>query len=249
MNPIVKLIKNVITLLFEVLGIAVLVWSILLIGTTLRVLTNVNQEIETIANAFVQYNRIVNDKTILPNFEQLIKTNVLIVNETREIMGSGTTITIDGKIFILSAGHLDDPTDIFFVVEGNERRPIILVKVNHGIDLSLFKYVTESDYDNLVTAKIAKEDSKCGDSVWAIGNPAGLEDAITRGTLVRKTGIHDLIDAKIYHGSSGGGLFNTRGELIGVNVLLVGFGDYCLGSSVNLDTINNFLSGAIESEI
>jgi S1-C subfamily serine protease len=183
----------------------------------------------------------------LPNFENLVKANVLIINETKGCAGSGTNIVMDGKVYILSAGHLDDPTDTFFVREGAVYRSIKLVKVNHGVDLALFEYMDK--YADLSIASIAVVEPKVGDRVWTIGNPAMLEDAITSGDLVRKIKIYYLIDAPIYFGSSGGGLFNTKGELVGVNVALTGVGTYTLGMSVNLQIIKNFLLGKIANEI
>jgi len=198
--------------------------------------------------------REIKDKTTLPNFVDLIKANVLIVNKTKGCMGSGTTIQIDGRYYILSAGHLDDPTDDFYVFEGKEKRPIILIKVNHEVDLAVFTYV--NDYDDLVSANIAINYPNVGDKVWTVGNPAGLEDAITSGTLVNKKGYEYLIDAKIYYGSSGGGLFNTKGELIGVNTgiqgvcpVIIGKESYLLGVSVDLLTIKLFLLGYIINEL
>lgn len=187
------------------------------------------------------------EKITLPNFMDLVKANVVIVNISKGCSGSGTMFEFEGKIYILSAGHLDDPDDTFFVKEGNDYRAIELVKVNHKVDLALFEYVGE--YNDLTIAKLANEEPKVGDTVWAIGNPAMLEDAITSGTLVRKLGFSYLIDAKIYYGSSGGGLFNVKGELIGVNVAMVGVQDYMLGMSVNLSTIKAFIRGRIPSEV
>lgn len=187
------------------------------------------------------------DKQMLPNFMDLVKANVVISNITKGIYGSGTMFEFEGKTYILSAGHLDDPTDTFFVVEGNDYRAITLVKVNHKVDLALFEYAGE--YTDLIIAKLSNNEPKVGDRVWAIGNPAVLEDAITSGTLVRKLGFGYLTDAKIYYGNSGGGLFNVKGELIGVNVAMMGVQNYRLGFTVNLSTIKAFIRGRIPSEV
>jgi len=202
---------------------------------------------EYIIDQNARIDKDIADKTVLPNFLDLTKSNVFMINKTKGASGSGTIIQIDGKCYILSAGHLDDPTDAFFVREGEELLPIKLVKVNHAVDLALFEYT--NDQCDLKSAKVTDIEPTVGDKVFAIGNPAGLEDAITSGVIVRKKNFHYLIDAKIYFGSSGGGLFNIKGELIGVNVLIVGVGDYVLGASVNLKTIKDFIEGRIASEI
>jgi serine protease DegS/serine protease DegQ len=69
-----------------------------------------------------------------------------------------------------------------------------------------------------------------GDVVLAIGNPLGLNQTVTMGiisTLGRQLvsgSPEDFIqtDAAINLGNSGGALVNTRGELVGINTLLIG---------------------------
>lgn len=61
---------------------------------------------------------------------------------------------------------------------------------------------------------------KVGETVYAIGTPKGYEKSITRGLvsqLRRRRGTVTIqTDAAISPGSSGGGLFNEKGELIGI---------------------------------
>ena len=59
-----------------------------------------------------------------------------------------------------------------------------------------------------------------GETVYAIGNPRGLRRTISQGLI---SGVRDLQDtrfvqttAAISPGSSGGGLFDTRGNLVGI---------------------------------
>ncbi|WP_048601766.1 S-layer homology domain-containing protein [Rubeoparvulum massiliense] len=59
-----------------------------------------------------------------------------------------------------------------------------------------------------------------GDKIITIGSPYGLKNTVSEGLVsgFRNDGYVDLIqiNAPIDHGSSGGGLFNTRGELVGI---------------------------------
>ncbi len=61
---------------------------------------------------------------------------------------------------------------------------------------------------------------KIGEDVFAIGNPEGQMKTISKGIISNKTkedGIELLqTDASISHGSSGGGLFDVEGRLIGI---------------------------------
>lgn len=63
-------------------------------------------------------------------------------------------------------------------------------------------------------------DLKVGERVYSIGAPAGLELTMTDGLLSGKrltSGQHFVqTSAPISHGSSGGGLFDEAGNLIGI---------------------------------
>lgn len=241
-KTVFRVVVNVVRILINALFVAVMVLNMVMLVGVAQIMTDLDAKTDVIVSSMQE-----KKAPTLPNFENLVRANVVIINLTKGCSGSGTTINVDGTTYILSAGHLDDPTDTFVVKEGELYRPIKIVKVNHAVDLALFEYIDK--YCDITIAPIAVEEPRVGDAVWAVGTPAGLEDAITRGTLVRKMGISYLIDAKIYYGSSGGGLFNTKGELIGVNVAMVGTGTYLLGMSVNLKTIKAFITGDISSEI
>jgi serine protease Do len=67
-----------------------------------------------------------------------------------------------------------------------------------------------------------------GDRVLAIGNPLGLQGTVTSGIVSAlhrdPSGPYDEFiqtDAAINHGNSGGPLFNTHGEVIGINNQIV----------------------------
>jgi len=60
-----------------------------------------------------------------------------------------------------------------------------------------------------------------GEQVYAIGNPDGFEKTISRGIISNKVLQNGILialqtDAAISHGSSGGGLFDTDSNLIGI---------------------------------
>jgi serine protease Do len=69
---------------------------------------------------------------------------------------------------------------------------------------------------------------RVGDQVLAVGNPLGIGESVSAGIVsaknrdVMETPFDDYIqtDAAINHGNSGGPLFDTRGEVIGVNTAI-----------------------------
>jgi serine protease Do len=66
-----------------------------------------------------------------------------------------------------------------------------------------------------------EEKSRVGEKVFVIGNPLGLERSVTEGVVshtARNFGgrLYLQVDASVNPGNSGGPLFNSRGEAIGV---------------------------------
>ena len=99
-------------------------------------------------------------------------------------------------------------------------RPVI---ADDEFDLAVLKI----DASGLIAVSIDRPNqAEPGDFVLAIGDPLGLEHSATFGMISAihrsRSGIpgHDLIqsDVLLGRGSSGGPLFNLRGEIIGINI-------------------------------
>lgn len=86
----------------------------------------------------------------------------------------------------------------------------------------------------------ASKTVKIGEEVFAIGNPDGLEKTISRGIISNKHMKNGKIilqtDAAISHGSSGGGLFDKAGNLIGITTFLDPSGEN-IGFAVSTELI------------
>lgn len=86
---------------------------------------------------------------------------------------------------------------------------------------------------------------KVGESVFAIGNPLGLERTTTSGIISTKSRAFDGLvyiqtNADINPGNSGGPLFNIAGEVIGVtNMGFIFFGG--LGFAIPVDYVKHFI--------
>ena len=151
-------------------------------------------------------------------------------NESYAGSGSGVIYTADG--YILTNYHVVGSADI----NGYK----ILVRLTDGTEY-VAEYVCGDLDEDIAVIKIAKTDctyatignsdtSVLGETVYAIGNPNGVGITITSGVLssknksgaVQSSNVTVLMDgmflfsAPINGGSSGGGLFNAKGELIGI---------------------------------
>lgn len=94
--------------------------------------------------------------------------------------------------------------------------------------------------------------ARIGDIVLAIGNPFGLGGSVTTGIVsaksrsIDKRPYDDLIqtDASINQGNSGGPMFNTCGEVIGINTAIISpsGGNVGIGFAISSDMAVNILN-------
>jgi hypothetical protein len=121
------------------------------------------------------------------------------------------------KVLVTNA-HVVDAGKIF-VKLGPVRLPCTVIAVDHHNDLATLTVDAEVA---TTPVKLSTTLPKPGDAVFVIGNPEGLEKAISQGIVagIRKTDGRELIQitAAISHGSSGGPVFDGKGEVIGVTV-------------------------------
>lgn len=141
-------------------------------------------------------------------------------------VGSGVIISSDGDV--LTNYHVVDRAKTITVKLSDGRElDADVVGTDRKTDLALLK-VREAQ--GLPEARLGDSDALAvGDWVMAIGNPFGLEATVTVGVLSGKgrvigTGPYDdflQTDASINPGNSGGPLFNTQGEVVGINTAIV----------------------------
>jgi S1-C subfamily serine protease len=149
--------------------------------------------------------------------------------EEREFQTVGSGIIIDAtKGYIATANHvIADADRITVVLNDAQRLDARLVGTDPVKDVA----VIQVNAKGLVAVPIGDSDRlRVGDYVVAIGNPFGLGQTATLG-IVSGLGRKDpgkneepLIqtDASINPGSSGGALVNLRGEVVGINSIIIG---------------------------
>jgi len=144
-------------------------------------------------------------------------------------LGSGFVIEKDG--LILTNRHVIQGADEVSVTFGdsNKRYDAKIIGQDARTDVALIKI----DAANLAVLELGDSDRvEVAEWVMAIGNPFGLGgNSVTVGIvsykgrnipLTRGTGV-DMIqtDASINPGNSGGPLLNTRGQVVGINTLII----------------------------
>lgn len=143
----------------------------------------------------------------------------------KEAVGSGVLISSDG--YIVTNNHVVAGADELTVtLTDNREFSARIIGTDPTTDLALIKI----DGKNLPTLPIGNSDDlKVGEWVIAVGCPLNLNSTVTAGIVSAKArslganGVESFIqtDAAINQGNSGGALVNTRGELIGINAMLV----------------------------
>ena len=150
----------------------------------------------------------------------------------RQGTSSASGIVIDADGHVLTNNHVVEGLrgQIDVVLAGGERVPAEVLGRDPGNDLALLK--VDAPGGRLPVAPLGDSSlARPGDLAIAIGNPVGLERAITVGVISgldrnlgggeRRT-LRQLLqtDAAINPGNSGGALLNSRGEVVGINTAI-----------------------------
>ena len=149
---------------------------------------------------------------------------------TSEGEDSGTGIVLNKEGLILTNDHVVAGATSLVAGPGKSStvtRPAKLVGEEANDDLALIK-IDPSSLELKPLNLVDSSSLQVGDSVYAIGNPYGLNETLTRGivsALDREIAAPNgskiagaiQTDAALNPGNSGGPLLNAQGEVVGVN--------------------------------
>jgi hypothetical protein len=157
-----------------------------------------------------------------------IVTIITADNDKPIAQGTGFLVSADGVIVtnyhLIETGNVaivKFPDDTAFPVDGvlaaDKVRDLAIIKI-HG---KTFRTLALGDSDDI----------QVGEEVVAIGNPLSLESTVSNGiisgvrTSKEQGGKFLQTTAPISPGSSGGPLFNMRGEVVGINTMYLEGGE------------------------
>jgi serine protease Do len=158
---------------------------------------------------------------------------------------SGSGFVVDPSGLIVTNDHvIDGAYDIVVTFADGESESATVVEQIHMLDLALLKVSGDRPR---AAVRWADVPAQPGDEVFAFGNPLGIGMSVTAGIVsavnrnIEETRYDHFIqtDAVINHGNSGGPLFNTRGEVVGVDTAIVSptQGYAGLGFAIPADTV------------
>ena len=184
-----------------------------------------------------------------------------------EVKG-GSGFIIDKAGHILTNNHVIDGATAIEIRLASMRDleyglPARLIGRDELTDTALLQ-LTELPSEPLVPARFGDSAQMApGDWVMAIGSPFNLSNTVTVGVVSavgrenpvanRRTEEFIQTDAAINSGNSGGPLLNIRGEVIGINTMIVtngvGQGNLGVGFAVPINTVRDLLPQLHEGKV
>ena len=174
---------------------------------------------------------------------------------TSETVGSGSGVIVTSDGYIVTNNHVVEGADAIKVhLEDGTEYPATLIGTDSYTDLAVIKI----DATGLPAATLGNSgDMLVCDTVYAIGNPLGvLASSVSEGII---SGLDRVIEiegqemtlmqttAAVNPGNSGGGLFNSKGELIGiVNAKSSGTDVEGLGFAIPIDSAKQIIMDLID---
>ena len=167
-------------------------------------------------------------KQVVGISSEITYRNYFGMSSTSAVSGTGFVLTSDG--YILTNYHVIEDAyssnaDITVMMHDGTEYTASIIGFEEDNDVAVLKI----DADNLTPVTIGdSDDMKVGDEVYAVGNPLGeLDFSMTTGyvsaldRLITTSTDSEAInmfqfDAAVNSGNSGGPVYNTNGEVIGI---------------------------------
>ncbi len=171
-------------------------------------------------------------------------------------LGSGFIVTADGEV-VTNNHVVENAIKVTVKLQNGKTYSAKVVGTDPLTDIALLKL---EDAENLPTVPFADSSTvRVGDAVVAVGNPFGLGGTVTAGIVSAlgrdiNSGPYDSFiqtDAAINRGNSGGPLFNTKGEVVGMNTAIFSpsGGSVGIGFSIPARTVQSIVKQLRENGV
>jgi hypothetical protein len=169
-------------------------------------------------------------KTLTPNdlfksASQSVYVVLAFANQTAleniQPLAQGSAVAID-DFHLLTNCHVLEGGEVFVIgkSESETLNSATIVQADSSGDRCI---VRSNNSVTPVQGVRRFESLEVGEGVFAIGSPSGLENTLSEGLVSGKRNHNDLslvqTSASISPGSSGGGLFDSRGNLVGITTM------------------------------
>ena len=176
--------------------------------------------------------------------------------------GTGTGFVWDAKGYVVTNAHVVAQGQSFRVTLSDDTTwPADVVGSDPSNDIAVLRLRGVAEDRLRALALGSSDDLEVGQSVFAVGNPFGLDQTLTTGVIsglgrqiVSQTGqqIGGVIqtDAAINPGNSGGPLLDSAGRVIGMNTAIISpsRASAGIGFAIPASTINRIVPSLIRGE-
>jgi serine protease Do len=182
---------------------------------------------------------------VISDLVEQVLPSLVIVRGRR--YGAGAGIVWDTNGLVLTNSHVVGRHTPIVVLQDDGEYESRLIARDPDVDLALLSI----DATGLTALRAAPASPRVGEMVFAFGHPWGQRNTVTRGivsalvTAQNRRGDRLPIvrsDAPLAPGNSGGPLVNARGEVVGINAMIVG-GDQSV--SIAASVVNEFVKKAL----
>lgn len=163
----------------------------------------------------------------------------LVKDKKKKFSSQGSAVSVTSKLALTNC-HVIDGMDLLGSKIGDDVVGFNKISGDNETDLCvLHAGATLSPVDRTRSFS----DLKVGETVYAIGSPSGLQNTLSEGII---SGLRDIEGVKhvqtttpISPGSSGGGLFDAQGRLVGITTK--GISEGSLNFAISVDEISDVL--------
>ena len=175
-----------------------------------------------------------------PELFKLLKPSVFQLEATQGRGTSQGSAVAIGRDELLTNCHVVQGARELVVKQGGQKWPARLERADPKTDRCVIR-VSGADFTPIASVR-SSDSLEIGETVYTLGSPVGLELTLSNGIVSgrREEGGRRFVQttAPISPGSSGGGLFDARGNLIGITTLAI----------VGRERLNQALNFAIAAE-
>jgi serine protease Do len=181
---------------------------------------------------------------MISDLVEQVLPSLVVVRGHRFGAGAGMVWDVNG--LILTNSHVVGRRAPIVVLQNDGEYESRLVARDPEVDLALLSI----DATGLTSLKPAPIPPRIGEMVFAFGHPWGQRNTVTRGIVSALVSAQNRrgdklpvirSDVPLAPGNSGGPLVNAKGEVIGINAMIVG-GDQSV--SIAASVVNDFVKRA-----
>jgi serine protease Do len=162
---------------------------------------------------------------VIDELVQRVMPSLVIVRGHR--FGAGSGIVWDANGLILTNNHVIGRRTPIVILQDDREYESKLLARDPDVDLALLSI----DAIGLTPLQPADVSPRVGEMVFAFGHPWGQRNTVTRGIVSALVSAQNRrgetlpvvrSDAPLAPGNSGGPLVNAKGEVVGINAMIIG---------------------------